>query len=106
MKKSQLRQIIKEEISKILEEDKDVTLADILKDKPNLDHLKTNDRIRLKLIDGPFLEKNPTWKDKQLKFLFYDAREKMVGIELIGKGLSSSAFPKELKIDTGATNTI
>ena len=105
MKKSQLRQIIKEEISRILEEDKDVTLADILKDKSNLDHLKT-DRIRLNLIDGPFLEKNPTWKDKQLKFLFYDAREKMVGIELIGKGLSSSAYPTELKIDTEATNSM
>jgi len=106
MKKSQLRQIIKEEISKVLKENKDETLADILKDKPNLDHLKTNDRIKLNLIDGPFLEKNPEWKDKQLKFLFYDAREKMVGIELIGKGLSSSAFPTELKIDTEATNAM
>jgi len=93
-----------------LNEDEVKTLQDILKEKGNLDNLK-NDRIRLKLITpttsiptDSFLKKNPDWKDKLLKFLFYDARSGMVGIELIGSGKSGNAYPNELIIDTTSTN--
>jgi hypothetical protein len=80
------------------------TLANILQNKGSLDHLKNNDRIRLKLIDGEFLKKNPEWKDKSLNFLFYDARSHMVGVELIGTGKSGNAYPEELVIDLEQTN--
>ncbi len=80
------------------------TLANILQNKGTLDHLENNDRIRLKLIDGEFLKKNPEWKDKSLKFLFWDARSRMVGVELIGTGKSGNAYPKELVIDLEQTN--
>jgi len=80
------------------------TLQDILNKKGSLDHFKNNARLRLKLIDGEFLKKNPDWKDKSLKFLFYDARTKMVGVELIGANKSGNAYPKELVIDTTQTN--
>ena len=77
------------------------TLADILNKKGSLDDLKT-DRIRLKLIDGPFLKKNPDWKNKPVKFLFYSSG--MVGVELIGSDVCGNAYPSELVIDTEATN--
>ena len=77
---------------------------DILNNKGSLDHIKNNDQIRLKLIDGPFLDKNPDWKNKLLKFLFYDARDGLVGVELIGHGKNGNAYPKELTIDLEATN--
>lgn len=80
------------------------TLNDILNNKGSLDHIKNNDQIRLKLIDGPFLDKNPDWKNKLLKFLFYDARDGLVGVELIGHGKNGNAYPKELTIDLEATN--
>tara|TARA_Y100000389_G_scaffold199912_1_gene239260 strand:- start:946 stop:1290 length:345 start_codon:yes stop_codon:yes gene_type:complete len=79
------------------------TLGDILQKKGNLDHLKNN-QIRLKLIDGEFLKKNPEWKDKSLRFLFYDNRSNMVGVELIGADKSGNAYPKELVIDLEQTN--
>jgi hypothetical protein len=87
----------------IIENDR-VSIENILQNKGSLDHLKNNDRIRLKLIDGEFLKKNPDWKDKSLKFLFYDARSRMVGIELIGSGKSGNAYPEELVIDLEQTN--
>ena len=77
------------------------TLADILNKKGSLDHLK-NDRIRLKLIKGRFLDKNPDWENQPLKFLFYSGG--MVGVELIGSDKSGNAYPSELVIDTEATN--
>lgn len=80
------------------------TLGNILQNKGSLDHLKNNDRIRLKLIDGEFLKKNPEWKDRSLQFLFYDARSNMVGVELIGTGKSGNAYPEELVIDLEQTN--
>jgi hypothetical protein len=78
------------------------TLADILKDKGTLDHLKGIERLRLKLIDGPFLKKNPDWKDKAVKFIRYDAREGLVLIDW--NDTSGFAYPSELVIDTEATN--
>jgi hypothetical protein len=89
-----------------LNEEEQTTLEDILNKKGNLDHIKNNTQIRLKLIDGEFLRKNPEWKDQLVKFLFYDARTKLVGIELIGKGKSGNAYPKELVIDTQSTNAM
>jgi len=81
------------------------TLANILMDKGSLDYLKNMERLRLKLIDGEFLDKNPDWRDRPLKFLFYDARSQMVGVELIGTGISANAYPSELVIDLDFTNT-
>ncbi len=78
------------------------TLADILKNKGTLDHLKKIERLRLKLIDGPFLKKNPDWKDKAVKFISYDARQGLVLIDL--GDTSGFAYPSELVIDTEATN--
>jgi hypothetical protein len=78
------------------------TLADILKNKGTLDHLKKIERLRLKLIDGPFLQKNPNWKDKAVKFISYDAREGLALIDLNGTG--GFAYPNELVIDTETTN--
>jgi len=78
------------------------TLADILKNKGTLDHLKGIERLRLKLIDGPFLKKNPDWKDKAVKFIRYDAREGLVLIDW--NDTSGFAYPSELVIDTEATN--
>ena len=78
------------------------TLADILKNKGTLDHLKKIERLRLKLIDGPFLQKNPGWKDKAVKFISYDAREGLALIDLNGTG--AFAYPNELVIDTETTN--
>ncbi len=87
-----------------LYENSENTLADILDKKGSLDDLKT-DRIRLKLIDdGPFLKKNPDWKNKPVKFLFYSSG--MVGVELIGSDVCGNAYPSELVIDTEATNSI
>lgn len=76
------------------------TLADILKTKGSLDHLKS---MYLKIIDGPFVEKNPTYKDKGCTFLFYDAREGLVGVELEDKK-SVNLYPKELIVDTERFN--
>jgi hypothetical protein len=78
------------------------TLADILKNKGTLDHLKGIERLRLKLIDGPFLKKNPDWKDKAVKFIRYDAREGLVLIDL--GDTSGFAYPSELVIDVETTN--
>jgi hypothetical protein len=78
------------------------TLADILKNKGTLDHLKGIERLRLKLIDGPFLKKNPDWKDKAVKFIRYDARQGLVLIDW--NDTSGFAYPSELVIDTEATN--
>ena len=78
------------------------TLADILKNKGSLDHLKNIERLRLKLIDGPFLQKNPNWKDKAVKFISYDAREGLALIDL--NGTTGFAYPKELVIDADTTN--
>jgi F0F1-type ATP synthase delta subunit len=89
-----------------LNEEEQTTLEDILNKKGNLDHIKNNNQIRLKLIDGEFLRKNPEWKNQLVKFLFYDARQKLVGIELIGKGIYGNAYPKELVIDTQSTNAM
>jgi hypothetical protein len=91
---------------KPLNEEEQTTLDSILNKKGNLDHIKNNDQIRLKLIDGEFLRKNPEWKNQLVKFLFYDARQKLVGIELIGKGIYGNAYPKELVIDTQSTNAM
>jgi hypothetical protein len=76
------------------------TLADILKTKGSLDHLKA---MYLKIIDGPFVEKNPDYKDKECTFLFYDAREGLVGVDL-EDGKSVNLYPKELRIDTERFN--
>jgi len=86
-------------------EDTTPTLKDILDRKGTLDHIKNNQTIRLKLIDGPFLDKNPDWRNGSLKFLFYNARENMVGVELIGSGKSGNANPGELVIDLDSSNT-
>jgi len=81
------------------------TLKDVIEKKGGLNHFDNiKDRVRLKLIDGEFVKKNPEWKNKPLKFLFYNSREGLVGIELIGTGKSGSAYPKELIIDTEQTN--
>ncbi len=91
------------DISGIMREAEAVnTLADILKNKGTLDHLKKIERLRLKLIDGPFLQKNPNWKDKAVKFISYDAREGLALIDLNGTG--GFAYPNELVIDTETTN--
>jgi hypothetical protein len=76
------------------------TLADILKTKGSLDHLKA---MYLKIIDGPFVEKNPDYKDKGCTFLFYDARQGLVGVELEDKK-SVNLYPKELIVDTERFN--
>jgi hypothetical protein len=78
------------------------TLADILEKKGTLDHLKGIERLRLKLIDGPFLKKNPDWKDKAVKFIRYDAREGLVLIDW--NGTTGFAYPRELVIDVKTTN--
>ena len=88
----------------LIENTETPTLRDILNKKGSLDHIKNNERIRLKLIKGPFLTKNPDWTDKPLKFLFYDNRSNLVGVELIGSGKSGNANPEELVIDSGSTN--
>ena len=76
------------------------TLADILKTKGSLDHLKA---MYLKIIDGPFIKKNPDYKDKGCTFLFYDARQGLVGVELEDKK-SVNLYPKELIVDTERFN--
>ena len=78
------------------------TLANILKNKGTLDHLKRIERLRLKLIDGPFLEENPDWKDQPVEFLGYDAEQGLV--EIRWSGTSSYASPSELVIDVKTTN--
>jgi hypothetical protein len=76
------------------------TLADILKKKGSLDHLKG---MYLKIIDGPFTKKEPTYKDKRCTFLFYDARQGLVGVELEDKK-SVNLNPTELIIDVERFN--
>ena len=72
-----------------------ITLEDILEKKGNLDHLKG---MYLKIIEGPFTKNNPDYLNKGCTFLFYDARSKMVGVELEDKK-SVNLYPKELIID-------
>lgn len=76
------------------------TLADILKTKGSLDHLKS---MYLKILDGPFTQKNSQYKDKGCTFLFYNAREGLVGVDL-EDGKSVNLYPKELRIDTERFN--
>lgn len=81
-------------------ENKVTTLADILKNKGTLNHLEG---MYLRILDGPFTEKRPEYKDKGCTLLFYDAREGLVGVKLEdGKGVN--LYPKELRIDVERFN--
>jgi len=49
------------------------------------------------LIDGPFLQKNPDWKNMPLQLLdYYDTMEKTVAIKNLFKNESSSAYLSEV----------
>lgn len=86
----------------IVENDTQITLADILTKKGKLDQLKGT---YLKIIKGPFTDKpeNKEYLDKGCTFLFYDARNGLVGVELEDKK-SVNLYPKELIIDTERAN--
>jgi len=76
------------------------TLEDILNKKDSLDYLKG---MYLKIIKGPFTQKQPEYTNKGCKFLFHDKRANMVGVEL-EDGKSVNLYPKELIIDTERFN--
>jgi len=86
----------------INENEEKITLADILTEKGKLDQLKGT---YLKIIEGPFTDKpeNEKYLNKGCKFLFYDARTGLVGVELEDKK-SVNLYPKELIIDTERAN--
>jgi hypothetical protein len=86
----------------LIKEDNVIPLKDILQPSrvaPTALYVST-----LKLIDGPFLTKNPDWKDKPLKFLHYNGGEGLVGIKLAAEDISGLAYPNELVIDLATTN--
>jgi hypothetical protein len=86
----------------INENDAQITLADILTKKGKLDQLKGT---YLKIIKGPFTDKpeNKEYLNKGCTFLFYDARNMLVGVDL-EDGKSVNLSPKELIIDVERAN--
>jgi len=103
------KQILNEEFKRmqklaglINENDAQITLADILTKKGKLDQLKGT---YLKIIKGPFTDKpeNKEYLNKGCTFLFYDARNMLVGVDL-EDGKSVNLFPKELIIDVERAN--
>jgi hypothetical protein len=83
-----------------MNENNNPTLEDILNKKDSLDHLKG---MYLKIIEGPFTQKQSKYINKGCKFLFHDKRANMVGVEL-EDGKSANLYPKELIIDTERFN--
>jgi len=51
----------------------------------------------LKVIEGPFTEKHPEYKDADAAFISYDNKEELVMVEF-ENGKSAKLYPKELQI--------
>jgi hypothetical protein len=72
-------------------------LSHIYDEKGTLDHL-INPRIKIRLIDGPFLKKNPDWENRDLEFLYHDLRNRMGVVKLVHEKLAGMAYLNELVV--------
>lgn len=87
-------------VKRVIQENEKRTLQDILRNKETLSHLKG---MYVKVIDGPFTEKNPDYLGIGGIVLYWDPRDGFVGVELTD-GKSVNLYPNELVLDTNRFN--
>ncbi len=73
-------------------------LSQIYDEKGTLDHLINRPRIKIRLINGPFLKKNPDWENRDLEFLYHDLRNRMGVVKLVHEKLAGMAYLNELVV--------